>query len=388
MDFSLSDEQQMLKKSVKDFMKKEYPREAIRELDEKEEYPFEAIKKWAELGWLGLPFPEEYGGMGGNAVDLCCFVEELTYWGGLTFFGPYIHSVIFGGMSINAYGTEEQKKNFLPGLINGELIYSLSFTEPNAGSDLANISTSAVKDGNNYILNGAKVFTSGAHVANYLLLGARTDKDAPRHKGISVFMVDTKSPGLEMRKIKKMGMKSVATSEIFLEDVKVPEERLLGGPESLNKGWTNMLRTLTNERCYVAAAVAGSAQSVIDDCIEYGKQRVQFGQPIGKFQAVQHTLVDMQIEVETSRLLAYLAAWRLDQGLPCMKESSMAKLYASEVFSRVSEKGLLLFGGYGYTMEYDMQRHFRDAIFYQIGGGVSMTIRNHIAGAMDLYERK
>jgi alkylation response protein AidB-like acyl-CoA dehydrogenase len=380
MDFNLTEEQKILQSTVRSFIKKEVKKELIDELDEKEEYPSELAKRMAELGWFALPFPEEYGGIGGKPMDVAVLLEELGY-GMMALAGAYIMNVVFGGLSIYHYGNEEQKKYYLPKLARGEIKFALSVTEPNAGSDIASLTTSAKKDGDYYIINGSKVFSTGAHVADYLVTATRTDPTLPKHKGITMFLVPTNTPGVEIRRLKKLGMRSVGTNEIFFDNVKIPKENMLG---NLNEGWKNMLKTLSNERVYAGAVAVGGAQRVLDDVINYAKERVQFGQPISKFQAIQFMLADMSMEIELARLITYYAVWRVENGLSAMKEVSMAKLYPSEVYTRVANKGLQIMGGYGYMMEYEVQRHLRDAKFFEIAGGTSEIQRVIIANELGL----
>lgn len=379
MEFVLTDDQKLIQEAARDFARNELGSESVREFDEKEEYPLGLIRKLAGLGWLGLPFPEEYGGAGGNVLDLAIFLEGIGY-GMVALAAAYLQTVIFGGMSLYEYGSEEQKKEYLPPLIRGEKLWCLAATEPNAGSDLASLVTSATPDGNGFFtINGTKTFITGAHVADHFLLAARTNRDVPKHKGITMFIVDSRSPGVEVRRLHKLGMRPVGTNEVFLENVRVPEGNVAGG---LNQGWANLLKTLDNERCAVAAMCVGASQRVVDDALEYAKNRVQFGQPISKFQVIQHALANMQIKVDTARLLTYRAAWMAKEGLPCSKETAMAKVHASETMADVADQGLRILGGYGYMMEYDMQRYFRDAKFFQIAGGTPEIQRNVIAKQM------
>lgn len=380
MDFELTEEQALIKETAKRFIKKELPREWVRKCDDEEHYPIEPYRKLADLGFLGLPFEKKYGGSAGNILDIVILLEEISK--GMTALGgAYIQSVAFGGLSIDDYGSEEQKEIYLPQIISGEKLFCLALTEPNSGSDVASLRTSAVKDGKCYVINGSKVFITGAQVADYMLCGVRTNKDVPNHKGITMMIVPTKSEGVEIRKLRKLGMKPLGTNEVFFENVRVPVENVAGG---VDQGWYNLLKTLNNERCVVGAACVGSAQACVDDTLQYVKEREQFGRPIGSFQANQHALADMQMEVDNARLLTYRAAWLSANRKPCVKETSMAKVYSSEVFRKVATMGMQLMGGYGYMMEYDMQRYYRDCKFFEIAGGTSQIQRNIIAKEMGL----
>ena len=380
MDFNLSENQNMIKDTISNFAKKELTKELVQEHDEEKKYPHELYQKIAELGFLGLPFPEKYSGFGGTVLDMVILLEELSK-GMIVLAGSYVHTVVFGGMSLMEYGSEEQKMEYLPKIISGEKLFCLAITEPNAGSDISSITTTAVLDGDNYVINGAKTFITGAHVADYMVFGARTNKDVPQYKGITMFIVPTSLPGIEIRPLDKLGMRAIGTNEVFLEDVRVPKENVMGG---VDQGWKNLMRTFNNERCACAAVCVGASQAAIDTVVQYVNERVQFGQPIGKFQVVQHDLVDMQMEVDNARLQSYRAAWLSHKGKSCSSETSMAKAYSAEVYRRVANQGMQLMGGYGYMMEYELQRHYRDCKFWEIAGGTSHIQRNIIAKEMGL----
>ncbi|RJQ25006.1 MAG: acyl-CoA dehydrogenase [Peptococcaceae bacterium] len=380
MNFELTEDQALIKETAKRFVKKELPMEWVRQCDDEERYPMEPYKKLAELGFLGLPFKKKYGGSDGNILDTVILLEEISK--GMTALGAaYMQSVAFGGLSLDDYGSEEQKETYLPKIISGNTLFCLALTEANAGSDVASLKTSAVKDGNYFVINGSKVFITGVQVAEYMLCGVRTNKNVANHKGITMMIVPTKSEGIEIRKLRKLGMKPVGTNEVFFENVRVPVENVVGG---VDQGWYNLMKTLNNERCIAAAVCVGSAQACIDGVLQYVKEREQFGRPIGTFQANQHAIVDMQMEVDNARLLAYRAAWLSANHKPCVKETSMAKLYASEAFRNVANMGVQLLGGYGFMMEYDMQRYYRDCKFFEIAGGASQIQRNIIAKELGL----
>jgi len=380
MDFRLSEEQVALKEFVRKFAVNEKLLELAREHDETEAYPIELHKKLADLGYLGTCIPEEYGGSGGVFMDLFVLVEALSrealMAGNIVF-----RNVANAGLSILRHGTDEQKKYFLPGMVSGEFKFAFSLTEPNAGSDAASIVASAEKDGDDYIINGNKVFCTGAGVADYIQFVVRTDKSAPKWEGISVFFIDAKTPGITIRKIKKMVNKSMETNEVFLDNVRVPAENLLG---KLHAGWTQMLETLAYERILVASMCLGVTQRVVDYAVEYAKEREQFGRPIGKFQVISHRLVDMQARLDAARLLCYQAVWLIQEGLPHEQAVNIAKLFASETYVKNSSEGMRILGGYGLSMEYDMQRYFRDAREFIIGAGTSDIMRNMIAKQMGL----
>lgn len=380
MEFGLNEEQKILKNSVTDFMEKECPPEYIRELDEKEQYPYEIYGKMAKLGWFGLPIPEEFGGSGLGAVDLIIVGEEMSRFSYEIAAGFGIS--IFCGLNIIEHGTEEQKKFYIPKMIENTIRLSIAITEPNAGSDAASLATSAVLDGDRWVINGQKTFQTASDAKDTVMsVYVRTDKDVPKHKGISLILVPNDAPGVEIRRIKMLGRKMLHTNEIFFEDVRVPKENMVG---ALNGGWKILLSGLELERLYGCSTFIGSSQTVVDLALEHSKQRVQFGRPIGTFQAIGHMLADMQTEVDAARLLTYRAAWMLDQGMPCMKQVSMAKLFGSETYARLSNQGMQIMGGYGYSLEYDMQRHFRDSRIITVSAGSSQMQRTVIARDMGL----
>ncbi|MDY7033291.1 MAG: acyl-CoA dehydrogenase family protein [Thermodesulfobacteriota bacterium] len=380
MNFGFSEEQEMLRATIGKFMKNECSVQYVRECDEGQKVPFEVFHKIADQGWLGLAVPEEYGGSGGTIIDLAILLEE-TAKVSLALADLIYRARVHGGMNILKCGTEEQKKELLPGIAGGKLIFCIGLTEPNTGSDAASLTTSAVADGEDYIIVGTKMFTTNMHVADYCLLYVRTDKTAPKHKGITTFLVDTKSPGIKIRPVHTLGMRATITNEVVYENVRVPKRNILG---KLNEGWTVATSQLGAERFGLAAMCTGAAQSVLDDALQYAKERVQFGRPIGKFQAISHKLADMQVEVDVSRLLTYRLAWMVTQGTSDLKTAAITKLYTAEAYKHVSDLGMQILGGYGYTMEFDMQRHFRDSRLVTIGGGSSEIQRNIIAKSLGL----
>jgi len=380
MDFGFSGEQRMLRESVIKFMERECPREYIRELDRRHEAPPGLLRKMGEMGWTAIPFPKAYGGLEGDFIDIAIVLEEMGR-NGFIAASIYNRSVLFGGMSILTYGNEEQKRDYIPRVCRGEIMFSLALTEPDAGSDAANVRTTAAPDGDRFIINGVKTWITGADVADFLVVPCRTDKTLPKNQGITTFLVDPKSPGVNLREIEKIGNNCVRTYEIFFENVVVPKKNVLGG---WNKGLTNVMKTLKYSRAGMSASVTGMAQAAVEDALKYAKERIQFGRPIGKFQAIRHMLADMQMEVDASRLMAYRVAWMISRGLPCEREVAMAKLLATETLQRVSSKGMQILGGYGYSFEFDMQRYFRDGRLYTVGEGTSEIQRNIIARDMGL----
>lgn len=381
MEFGFTQEQRMLRESVRRFMEKECTREYIRESSKNERFPIELYDKMAKQGWMGIPFPEKYGGAGTGPVELAIFLEQASYaWyaAGVSYFT----SVILGGYNILAYGTESQREYFLPRIISGECKLSFALSEPNVGSDAASVELFAAEDGDHFILNGTKMFITCAHVADYIITVTRTKRNAARkHDGITIFLVDAKSPGLRIRPLKQMGRTATHTNEVSFTNVSVPRENIMG---KLNDGWTSLNKGLGVERLSVAMMYAGTSQAIIDYAANYAKERIQFGQPISKFQAIQHKFADMQIKADVARLLSYRVAWMLKEGLPCFKEMSIAKLYASEAIFAIANDGVQIMGGYGVMKEYDMELFFRDSRIGMIGAGSSEIQRTIIAKQMGL----
>ena len=382
MRFRFSDEQEMLRRTVRAFAVRELTREYLRELDASGRAPhWELLPKMAALGFTALPVPPEYGGIGGSVIDATVLLEELGRTS-LSVASMLNFAIGFGCETVKRYGTEAQKRDLLPKVVRGEMCFAFSLTEPNAGSDAAAIRTRAVADGEHFVIDGAKIFTTGAAESRCLIVATRTDATVAKHKGISLFAVDPKSPGIGFRKIEKLGMRGAGgLYEVHYDGVRVPRSALLG---PLNGGWDAVKATLERVRLSQAAYCIGCAQQVIDDAVRYAGERKQFGQPIGKFQAIAHLLADLQVEVDAARWLLYRAAWIVDSGALCIKEASMANLACTEALLRATEESMRVYGGYGLTMEFDIQRHFRDARLFVIGDGSSQIQRNLIARSMGL----
>jgi alkylation response protein AidB-like acyl-CoA dehydrogenase len=276
-------------------------------------------------------------------------------------------------------GSEEQKKAYLPQIAKGKLRGAFALTEPDAGSDASAITTSAVPDGDDYLINGQKTMISGADIADLIMTCTKTDKDCSRYEGITIFIVPGKVEGLTVRKMKKLGNNILSTCELFFDNVRVPKKNILGGPEGLNQGWMHMIANLDVERIMIAALYTAIAQRAYDDALAYAKERKQFGRPISQYQMIQQLLADMLVEIRASRLLTYHAAWLKEQGEFCSVEASIAKIHATEAAKKVTIDGMQVLGGYGYMMEYDMQRYVRNALLGTIGGGTNQIQRLIIA---------
>jgi alkylation response protein AidB-like acyl-CoA dehydrogenase len=380
MEFELNEEQKLLKDSARKFMEKECPRAYARDKDLKEEFPAEFFDAMGKEGYMGLAIPEKYGGSGKGVVDMAILLEEIARVMRAAS-SAYFITAVFGGKSLTLYGNDEQRKKYLPEIAAGRLKVSLGLTEPNSGSDAASIRTTAKVDGNDYVINGSKIFISGAQEAGLIVIVARTADTPKKQDGITLFGVEGRPKGLSMRRISKLGIRAVDINELFFDDMRVPASCILGG---LNKGWENLTKTLAVERIAVAAQAVGNHQMILEDALAYAKDRTQFGKPIGKFQMIQKMLCDMAVELEAARLLTYRAAAEADKGGNVLTEAAMAKLYASEACTRASSNGMQILGGYSYTMEYDMQRYYRDAKVNEIGAGTSEMQRIIIARALGL----
>jgi len=377
MVFDLTEEQRMIEEMARSFAQKGVLPKAA-ELDETGRFPEELVRQMAGLGLMGVAVPEEYGGAGMDNICYAIAMEEISRACAST-------SVI---LSVNnslacdpilSFGSEEQKKNYLVPLATGKHLGCFGLTEPGAGSDAGSQKTTAVRDGSQYVLNGTKNFITNAPQADTCVLFAMTDREK-KHKGITTFILDMKKEGVTVGKEeKKLGICASATASIILEDVKVPAENRLGNE---GEGFKIAMHTLDGGRIGIAAQAIGIARASLEDALAYAKERKQFGQPIANFQAIQWMLADMATEIDAARLLTYRAAWRKDRNLRYTKESSMAKLYASEAAMRASVKGIQIHGGYGYIREYPAERHFRDAKITEIYEGTSEIQRLVIASAL------
>lgn len=382
MDFSFTPEQEAYRQTIRDFIKRNCPPGLDRELEREERYPHELVPKLAETGILGTYLPEEYGGIGGNAIDFCLTVEELAY-GSEAASSCYLLPVFFAGHMLKMNGTEEQKHKFLPEIVQGRLKGCFALTEPEAGSDAAAVKTFAERDGDDFVLNGHKHYISGADIADYIMTVVRTDRDE-RYNGITIFMVDRKLPGLTLRKMGKMGSKVISLQEIFFDNVRVPQSMIIGGPAGLNQGWWQMIKSLDMERLMVAISHVAIAQKAFDMALEHAKTRKQFGRTIGSFQAVQMQIADMAIGIEAGRQMTYHAAWLHAQDKPCSLEGAMAKVYCTEMCLKVCELGMQVLGGQSYLEDNDMNRWVRMALLGPVGMGSNNIQRSIIASMLGL----
>ena len=379
MDFSLTDEQKLFKQSVIEFAQKEIEPGAT-ERDAEARFDRDVWDKAAEFGLMGLPFPEELGGSDASVFDTCLAGEALGYGGGdMGFCLSWGAHVAIGGVPIWQLGTEEQKKKYIPRIASGEWISGLGLTEPEAGSDAAGIKTTAAKKDGYYVLNGTKTFITNGQIGNVFVVLAVTDKEKGPG-GISGFIVEKDFPGFSVgNEIHKMGHRSSPTSELIFDNCEVPAENLLGVE---NEGFMGVaLTTLEWERSVLLAAGVGGMEIQLEQCIDYAKQRHQFGRPIASFQAMQFKLADLKVWLETSRLIVYKVAWNKDQGIMDPMLASIAKLFVSEVGVQAADQATQVFGGYGYTKDYPIERSIRDAKLGTLGGGTS-EIQRWIIGRL------
>ncbi|HOL16370.1 MAG TPA: acyl-CoA dehydrogenase [Bacillota bacterium] len=375
MDFNLTEEQLMIRESVREFAQKEVAPRAI-EMDRNGEIPLELIQKMARMGFLGIPIPEEYGGEGGSFLSYIIAIEELSRACASTGVTVETHTSL-GTEPILNWGTEEQKKKYLPRLASGEMIGSFALTEPNAGSDAGGLETVAVEEEDCWVLNGSKIFISNSGLADLCIVMAMTDKSKGT-KGISAFIVETSTPGFIIGKQEdKMGIRASKTAALTFEDCRVPKENLLGKP---GEGFKIALHSLDGGRVAIAAQALGIAKCAYDRALEYAKERVQFGKPIASFQAIQMMLAEMATEIQAARMLTYHAAWLKDQGERITKEAAMAKYYASSVAMKQSTNAVQIFGGYGYIRENGVERLMRDAKITEIYEGTNEIQKIVIAG--------
>lgn len=377
MDFKLGDEEKMIQQTVREFAQKEVAPKAV-EMDQTGELSLELIKKIAEMGLMGIHIPEEYGGGGSSFLSYIVMIEELCRACSSTGVTVEAHGSL-GTEPILNWGTEEQKRKYLPPLAQGKMIGSFALTEPNAGSDAAGIETTAVKDGDCWILNGSKIFTSNAGIANLCIVMAMTDKNRGT-RGISAFIVETDKSGFIVGKHEdKMGIRASKTAALTFDNLRVPQSNLLG---KLGEGFKVALHSLDGGRVAIAAQALGIAQAAYDKALAYAKTRTQFGNPIASFQAIQFMLAEMATEIKAARMLTYHAAWLKDQGERITEAAAMAKYYASKTATCQSSKAVQIFGGYGYIRENGVERLMRDAKITEIYEGTNEIQRLVIASQL------
>jgi len=380
LDFSLSDEQRDFVAATRDFCRRECGTSEKREAltnGYTEAHNQGIYERMAELGWLGITIPEEYGGSGGGMLDACLFMEETSR--GLAPIGGYATTLIVAGAT-QRFGTGEQKREILGGIARGA-VEAIAMTEPESGSDVGSLSTSATRVNGGFVISGQKVFCSNARIADHILVVCRTTKTDDKHQGISMIWIPTDAGGLRMDPIETMGGRE--TAHLYLDDVEAPDDALLG---EADQGWMQLMAGLNVERLILAATMLGVGERALDDLLAYVKERRQFGRPIGSFQALQHRIADLATDVEAARLMTSWVASRVDEDPDRMlpREASMVKLFVTETARRVALEGMQMMGGYGYSSEYDMERLVRTTLVSTIYGGTSEIQRNIIAKTLGL----
>jgi alkylation response protein AidB-like acyl-CoA dehydrogenase len=377
MDFDLGKEQVMLQNSARDFLKKECPKELVREMmDDEKGYGPKLWQKMTDLGWQGLVIPEEYGGIGSGFLDLVVLLEEM---GRALVPGPFVPTVVYGGRMIQSAGTQEQKQKFLPAIADGEMIMTLALMESAGSFDPAGISTTAKASGENFIINGSKMFVPDAHVADCLICVART-KEGAGADGISLFLVDSKTEGIQVEPLTTMTGEK--TCEVIFSNVSVPKENLLG---PLDGGWPIVQEMLDEAIIAESAWMMGGARWTLEESVAYAKERVQFGVPIGTFQAIQHKLANVAVEVEGATSIVYYAAWAIDENdANKAVAASAAKAWCSDMYTRAAMEGIQVHGGMGFTWEHDMHLFLKNAKSSQVTFGDGNYHRERIAQLLEI----
>ncbi len=383
MDFDFTDEQRMLRETARDFVSRFCPPEVAKRWDDDYGAPQELFEAFGKLDWLAIPFPEDYDGVGGGAVETTIVAEEL----GRASFDVamcYVTTLIVG-LTVFKWAEEPRRREIIADLISGRRRFATAISEPDAGSDVGALRTRAEVHDDHFLLNGTKMWCTGAAQPNTTIaMYCRTTPGAQRRDGISLILVDPGTPGIEMRRIPTLARHGLGTYEVVIQDAVVPRENLIG---PLGDGWQVLLSGLDLERVLITAGYVGAAQATVDEALEYSKQRVQFGRPVGDYQALSHALADIQTEVDAARLLTYRAAWLASSGRPSAREGAMAKLYASETYVKAARWGMQIMAGYGFSTESVMSHRYRESIVATISGGTSQMQRNAIARSMGLKSR-
>lgn len=364
MDLDFTEEQEMLRTMARDFLVKECPKTMVRELEDNERgYSPELWRKMAELGWMGLVLPEEYEGMGMGYMDLILLLQEM---GRSILPGPFFCTVVLGSLPILAAGTEEQKKEFLPRIARGEMILTMALTEPNARYDATGVETEAVDQGDNFVINGTKLFVENAHIADYMICVTRTKEGANPEDGITLFLMDAKGPGITCEIVPTMA--DDKQCEVLLQNVTVPRHSILGEPD---KGWPIVAKTLEQATIAKCAEMVGGAEAALDMTVDYVKERVAYKRPIGAFQVIQHYCANMWTSVCASRNLLYKVAWSLAEGLPVAGDVAMAKAWINQAYTYVTERAVQCHGAVGLTRDHDIGLYYRRAKAAELAFGDS-----------------
>ncbi len=387
MNFDEAEHITMLRETLRRFIEKELPRAEAQRLDRECDFSDETFAKLCELGVTGLTIPEEYGGLGIDVVAAVATIEELAKRGS-SLCGPFIHCAFYGGLNMVENGSEAQKRELLPQLAEGKLLFAYGLSEPNVGGDLASVGVTARIEGDEVIVNGTKRWCTGAHKADYIYTLVRSGEADARYKNLSFVLVPTDVPGITIVNINHSGLRYSATTDVIFEDVRVPVENIVGGMERWNKGWPMLAgRALDVEKLEITAVALGIATAAVEDAWQYAQERRQFGRPICAHQAVRHDLVDARTKLEACRHMLYHAAWKANEGLDCSVESSMAKLFIADTGVEIVLKCQQVMGAYGCAEEYDMERYVRDITCMPIVGGSSKMQKNNIANRLGLPTR-
>ena len=377
MDFDYNDEQKMFKQGARDFFEKEVPKSLVKKMaDDENGNPPDLWKKMAQLGWLGLIYPEQYGGSGGNIIDLIALEEEM---GRACLPGAFFSTVLLGGLFILNAGIEEQKKDLLTRISKGEVIITLAQTELDASYAAAAIETAAVSDKEDYVISGTKLFIPDAHIADYIICIARTKKGTKPEDGITAFLVDRKSAGISCTLLKSIAGDKLC--EVVFNKVRVPRKNIIG---KLDQAWSPLAQTMQQTTVAKCAEMVGGAQKALEMAADHAKKRVQFDRPIGTFQAIQHLIANAMMDVDASRFLTYEAAWKYSEGMPCAREIAMAKGWTSEAYQRVTATGEQVLGGIGYTTDGDMQLYYKRAKAAELTLGDGKSQREALAKALGM----
>ncbi len=379
MDFELTEEQQDIRDAASAFIQRELDRDKVLQLEKEHAFPRELLKKAGKLGFMGIHFPEDYGGQGYGIMENILVVEEFCRSDSGV--GIALSLADFSSELILKFGTEEQKKKYLPPISRGEMLSAGAYTEPDHGSDITTLDTSAVRDGNDYVINGTKTFITNGSTADVIIVLCQTDPNAaPGYRGQSTLIVEKGAPGLEALEIApKMGIHMTSTAELSFNNVRVPASRLLGVE---NKGFYQVLKFFDESRIEIAAQALGIAQGAFDRALSYTTSREQFGKKISDFQVTRHKLADMATRIDAARLLVYRAAWHCDRGRGDSKLTSMAKMFAGRVAVETADEAIQMHGGYGYITEYEVERFYRDAKITEIYEGTREIQKNRIAAAL------
>ena len=376
MDLGLSEPQEMLRKMARDFLATECPKSLVRQMEEDEKgYPVQLWQNMAKLGWMGLPFPEEYGGGGGSFLDLAILLEEM---GRACLPGPFFSTVVLGGLMVADVGSEEQKQELLPPIAEGKMIMTLALTEPSGGYEAADIAVQAAAEKDQYVISGTKLFVPDAHVADWIICVARTGRGNQPQQGITLFLVNRESQGVTCELLSSLAKDKQC--QVVFDRVTVPVKDMLG---KAGQGWSEVSKAVQQAAAAKSIEMVGGAQQVLEMTVDYAKERVQFDHPIGSFQAVQHHCANMAIYVDSARYLAYQAAWKLSEGLPCDMEVAAAKAWASDAYRRVCSLGHQVHGAIGFTLDHDMQLYSRRAKAAEVVFGDADFHREAIARVLE-----